>query len=155
ASTDQPRAVRNRARSSDRSGSSPIEPVRKAGAAEVRIGSDRSFGFVMAAFLAIVGLWPLLRDDDPGVWALALSAAFAVCAVARPGLLHPLNQVWFQLGLLLHTVVSPVILALLFFTVVTPVAALMRAMRVDVLGLHLDRATTSYWVDRSGARPGP
>src|SRR5262249_27247968 len=99
---------------------SPIEPADEARAGKVGIGSDRSFGFVMAAFFVLVACLPLLRGGDARPGALPLAGAFAAGAVARPRLLHPLNQAWFRLGLLLHRLVSPLILAVLFFIAVTP-----------------------------------
>ena len=134
---------------------SPIEPVGTAAPAHGSIGSERSFGFVMAAVFALVALWPLVGDDEARWWSLGVSAAFAGLAVLRAHWLRPLNQLWFRFGLLLQKIVSPVILGVLFFAVVTPIAATMRLLRRDVLGLRFDRDATSYWIDRSSAKPGP
>ena len=114
------------------------------------IGSDRFFGFVMAAFFAIVAIAPLLGGKDILPWAALLSAAFVGTAVLRPSLLHLLNRAWFRFGALLHRIVSPVVLGLLFFGVITPTAVVMRAMRRDVLGLKFDASAKSYWIRRDG-----
>ena len=114
------------------------------------IGSDRSFGFVMAGFFAIVAVAPLLGQKDILPWAALLSAAFVGTAVLRPRLLHPLNRAWFRFGALLHRIVSPVVLGLLFFGVITPTAVVMRAMRRDVLDLKFDASAKSYWIRRDG-----
>ncbi|MEW6775165.1 MAG: hypothetical protein AB1405_02650, partial [Bdellovibrionota bacterium] len=87
---------------------------------KLETGSDRSFGIVFFIFFAIVGLWPLRREEDPRIWALALAGAFLLAALARPQILHPLNRLWMKFGLLLNSIVSPVIFAVLFYFVITP-----------------------------------
>ena len=79
-------------------------------------GSDRSFGFVFAVVFTIVGLWPLLRQDTPRWWAIAIALAFALVALVRPALLHPLNRAWLLVGRLLHKVVSPLVMSAIFFS---------------------------------------
>src|SRR5712672_789619 len=88
--------------------------------------SDRSFGFVFAVVFAIIGCWPLIHGAAPRWWALGLGAAFAALALARPQLLHPLNRAWLAFGRLLHRVVSPLVMGMVFFTVVTPTGWIMR-----------------------------
>jgi hypothetical protein len=127
-------------------------PVQRTDPSE--IGSDRSFGIVMAAFFAIVAVAPLWGGSNVLPWAALLSAAFLGTAVLRPSLLHPLNRAWFRFGALLHRIVSPVVLGLLFFGVVTPTAVVMRAMRRDVLGLKFDASAKSYWIRRPDGQAG-
>ena len=122
----------------------------------VEVGSNRSFGLVMgAACLVIAGIgfwggwtsWP--------VWA-GVAAAFGTLAWLAPGLLSPLNRVWFWFGLALHKVVNPLVMGVLFFIVITPIAMLMRIFGKRPLGLALERDTSSYWVKRDSAlQPGP
>lgn len=122
-------------------------------AATVETSSDRSFGLVFAGFFALLGgygawrgaaLWPL--------W-LAIAAVFLVLALLRPGVLSPLNYLWSKLGQLMGMVVSPIVLALMFFVVVTPVALLMRLFGKDPLRLRRDAGADSYWIAREP--PGP
>ncbi len=87
---------------------------------EVRPGSDRNFGLVMAAAAAILGCLPLLRLAAPHWWLIGVAVAFAAFALVLPRALFPLNYRWFRLGLLLHRVISPVILGAVFFLCVTP-----------------------------------
>jgi saxitoxin biosynthesis operon SxtJ-like protein len=117
--------------------------------------SDRSFGLVFAAFFALIGGWPLVHGVAPRWWALALAAAFAVLALVRPQLLHPLNRAWLAFGRLLHKVVSPLVMGLVFFVAVTPTAWLMRWRGKDVLSLKRRRDLDSYWVVRDGPPPAP
>jgi hypothetical protein len=120
---------------------------------EIQGSSDRSFGLVMAAFFALVALWPLVGAHGPRWWAMAVAAAFGLAAWLRPAALAPLNTLWMKLGLLLSRVVTPVVLGLLFFVTVTPIALLMRLLGKDPLRLRRDPDATSYWITRSP--PGP
>src|SRR5262249_28270371 len=86
-------------------------------------------------------------------WALAVAAAFAVVALARPQLLHPLNRAWLALGRLLHKIVSPLVMGAIFFAVVTPTGWIMRLRGKDVLSLKRRPDQTSYWIRRQPTRP--
>src|ERR1051325_840007 len=88
--------------------------------AELRPGPDRNFGLVRAAAAAILGCLPLLRLGAPHWWLLAAAVAFAALALIIPRALHPLNYLWFRLGLLLHPVMSPLLIGARFFLCVTP-----------------------------------
>lgn len=119
----------------------------------VQMGSERSFGIVFAVVFALIGLWPLKAGGDMRLWALGLAALFLVVAFVAPKLLRPLNLLWFKFGLLLHKIMTPLIMGLLFFLTVTPVGMLMRATGKDPMRLKRDPAAASYWISR--APPGP
>lgn len=122
---------------------------------EVRGSSDRSFGLVVAAFFLLAGLWPIVRGRSLRPWALAAAVVFVGIALARPSVLAPLNRGWTRLGLLLQQIVSPVVLGLLFFLALTPIALLMRLMGRTPLRLGFDRGARSYWIDRRPPGPVP
>ena len=122
---------------------------------DVKVGSERAFGLVFAAVFVIVGLLPLLGDGGVRFWALGVALAFAVIAFAMPRLLRPLNLVWFRFGLLLHAVVSPLVLGLLFFVTVTPTGLIMRMLGKDLLNLRRDETAESYWIVREPRGPAP
>jgi hypothetical protein len=88
-------------------------------------------------------------------WAIVVAAASLATALLRPSLLAPLNRLWTWVGLLLHRVVSPLVLGVLFFLVVTPVGLLMRARGKDPLRLRSDRVSNSYWIERRPPGPAP
>lgn len=117
--------------------------------------SNRSFGFVFTVFFLIVGLLPLLHGEAYRLWALVLSGLFLLLALAVPAVLSPLNRIWMKFGLVLHSIVSPLALGILFFLVVTPTGLLMRLFRKDPLRLNLDKSATSYWIDRQPPGPAP
>lgn len=121
----------------------------------VQSGSNRSFGFVFASFFGIVGLLPLLTGSASKPWALIVAGIFLLVAIVHPRVLAPLNRLWFRFGLLLHKIVSPIMLAIMFFLVITPIGLLMRALGKDPLRLRLDKKATSYWIERTPPGPSP
>jgi hypothetical protein len=108
----------------------------------------------MAGFFVVVALWPVLRGGEPRLWSIVVAAAVGIVAALRPQLLRSANRLWFRFGMLLHKVISPIVLGVLFFMVVTPVGMIMRATGRDVLALSFDRGAKSYWIDRSRDAPG-
>jgi hypothetical protein len=115
--------------------------------------SARSFGLLMMAVFAFVGCRPLLRHGEIRGWALALAVAFLVSALAAPRVLVPLDIAWRRLGELLGRVTNPIVLAVLYFAVVTPFGLLMRLVRRSPLDLVRDPAATTYWTHRQ-SEPG-
>ncbi len=123
--------------------------------APVTGGSNRSFGLVIGAAFAVIGLWPLLGARPPQAWSLALAAVFSLLALGRPQWLAPLNRAWTLLGLAMHRVVSPIVLGLVFYTTVTPIGLLLRALGKDVIPLRFDRSLPTYWIPRVPPGPAP
>jgi len=119
----------------------------------IQSSSDRSFGFVFAAVFLIIACYPLLHASGIRLWAVAVSAGFLLLAMLRPQVLAPANRLWTKFGVLLHNIVSPLALGILFFLVVTPTGLLLRFFKKDPLRLHFDPAADSYWIKRDP--PGP
>jgi saxitoxin biosynthesis operon SxtJ-like protein len=117
--------------------------------------SDRSFGLVFTAFFALAGLWPLVHKRPLRLWALVISAAFLLVALALPGVLHPLNLWWARLGKLLSKVTNPVITGAMFYMIFTPAGLLLRLFGKDLLRLKYDRNATTYWIRRDPAGLSP
>ncbi|MEJ6008142.1 SxtJ family membrane protein [Paucibacter sp. AS339] len=115
--------------------------------------SDRAFGLVFAVFFTVIGLFPLLRAQNMRLWALVIAATFFLLALIAPRILGRANRGWAKFGLLLHKLVSPVALGLLFFCVVTPTGLLLRALNRDPLRLRFEPSSKTYWLDRTP--PGP
>jgi hypothetical protein len=116
--------------------------------------SDRSFGVVFAVVFALAGIIPAWDGRPLRLWALLVSASFASAALFVPRLLHPLNRVWQRVGLALHRVVSPIVLAVLFYLIVTPFGLLTRALGKGLARrLRPDASVPSYWIDRAGQPP--
>lgn len=117
--------------------------------------SDRAFGVVFTAVFAVVGLLPLLGGEPPRHWSLGAAGAVLATTLVKAELLAPFNRAWFRLGLFLHRLVSPVVLAFLFYAVIVPTGLLMRALGKDVLGLRGDGEAESYWIRRDPPGPRP
>jgi hypothetical protein len=118
-------------------------------------GSDRSFGIVMAvafALLTLINVWHVGRTWP---WTGALATLFFVFACLYPAALRPLNWIWFKFGLLLHKVVNPIVMALVFFGTVLPTGLIMRALGKDPLRLKRQPDANSYWIERRPPGPAP
>ena len=126
---------------------------RLTGGEPVEGASERGFGVVFAIVFVAVGLFPLLGGGPPRGWAFGVAGAFLAVALVRPALLAPFNRAWFKLGLLLQRVVNPLVMAVIYFGVVTPTGLVMRALGKDPLRLKYDPDAQSYWIHRDP--PGP
>jgi hypothetical protein len=123
---------------------------------EIKTSSNRSFGFVFTVVFAIIGLFSWFGDSgEVYIWAIAISAAFLVITLIRPGLLAPLNRIWTKFGLLLQKVVSPVVLGGMFYLILTPFGLAMRLLGKDPLRLKIDKKAESYWIHRTPPGPSP
>ena len=117
--------------------------------------SNRAFGVAFAVLFTLIALFPLLGGGVPRWWLVALAAALLVVALVRAEWLAPLNRVWSKVAQFLHQVVATLILAFLFYAVVTPTGLLMRAFGKDPLRLRPDPNAKSYWIPRSPPGPAP
>ncbi len=117
----------------------------------IKIGSNRSFGIVFFIVFLIISLYPLLNDGEIRIWSVIISIIFLVLGVANAKLLTPLNKIWFKFGLLLGKIVSPIIMGIIYFFVVTPIAILMKLLKKDILNLKYNNKDT-YWIEKSGPK---
>ncbi len=118
--------------------------------------SNRSFGLVFAAVFLIIAAWPMVwRTGGMRWWAVAVAVVFALLAMAAPSVLAAPNRWWMKLGLLMGSIVSPIVLGLLFFLVFTPMGWFLQRFGTDSLRLKRDPALTSYWIERKPPGPPP
>jgi hypothetical protein len=121
---------------------------------EIVVGSsDRSFGVVMTVGFAVLSLLNWWHDGHLWRWTASIAALFFAAVLFYPPVLGPLNRLWLKLGLLLHKVVNPIVMGLLFFGIVLPTGLIMRALRKDPLRLKRQPDANSYWIERHP--PGP
>jgi len=116
-------------------------------------GSDRSFGLVMAAALTAVTLMSFWHEGRLWLWTSGPAALFLVAGLLRPSVLHSLNLLWLRFGLLLHRVINPIVMALLFYGTVLPTGFVIRKKGKDPLRLKQEPEADSYWIVRQP--PGP
>jgi hypothetical protein len=114
--------------------------------------SDRTFGLVMAGFLALLAFINGWHHGHAWPWELAAAVLFLVAAWLKPAALHPLNLLWMKLGLLLHKIVNPIVMGLLFYGTIWPTGIVMRMRGRDLLRLKRDEVADTYWIART---PGP
>lgn len=120
---------------------------------EVRAGSSRTFGFVLAAGFLLLAVAPLRHAAPIRWWALAVAVPFALLGAVRPSLLAPLNALWVRFGLLLNRVTSPIILGIVFYGAIWPIGLLMRATGQRPLQLQRQPDRRTYWIARSQTAP--
>ncbi len=118
---------------------------------EIKISSNRSFGVVFFIVFLLIALYPLLKDNDLRIWSLVISFIFLILGLINSKILTPLNRLWFKFGLLLGKFISPLIMGIIFFIVVTPIGIIMRLLKKDLLNLKYNKKET-YWIDKSGPK---
>ena len=118
---------------------------------EIKISSNRSFGIVFFIVFLLIALYPLLKGNDLRIWSLVISFIFLALGLINSKILTPLNRLWFKFGLLLGKFISPLIMGIIFFVVVTPIGIIMRLFKKDLLNLKYNKKET-YWIDKSGPK---
>ena len=118
---------------------------------EVKIGSNRSFGIVFFVVFLIIAIYPLINGNDLRLWSLIISIIFLILGLVNSKILNPLNKLWFKFGIFLGKIISPVIMGIIFFLVVTPIGLIMRLLRKDVLNLKYNK-NKSYWIEKKGPK---
>ena len=117
----------------------------------IKISSNRSFGFLFFVVFLIVSLWPLKSQGDLRLWAFILSLIFLVLGVLNSKFLNPLNKLWYKFGIFLGSIISPIVMGIVFFIVVTPIGLIMRFFGKDVLRINKNKKNklvSTYWVNR-------
>ena len=115
----------------------------------IKIGTNKSFGIVFFLFFLIVSIFPLFKDEDIRVWSLIVAIIFLILGLLNSRALTPFNILWFKFGLFLGKIISPIIMGIIFFLVVTPIGLLMSLFGKDVLNLKLNKNKSSYWIEKT------
>ena len=118
---------------------------------EIKIGSNKSFGIVFFIVFLLIAIYPLINNGELRIWSLVVSIIFLILGLINSKVLTPLNKLWFKFGLLLGKVVSPLIMGIIFFLVVTPTALIMRIIGKDLLNLKFNNKK-SYWIEKTGPK---
>ena len=105
-----------------------------------------AFGILFFFFFLVIGLYPLISSGTIRIWSITLSLAFLIITIIKPNLFTSLNKLWVKFGILLGKIVSPIVMGLVFFFVVTPIGILVKILKKDVMGLK--RGASSYWIIR-------
>ena len=118
---------------------------------DIKISSNRSFGIVFFIVFLLIALYPLTYSQDIRVWSVIISIIFLVLGLFNSKILTPLNKLWFKFGIFLGKIISPIIMGIIFFLVVTPIGLLMRLLRKDLLNLKYNN-NKSYWIEKNGPK---
>ena len=115
---------------------------------DVKIGSNRSFGIVFFVVFLIIALYPLVNGDEIRLWSLIISLIFLFLGLVNSKILSPFNKLWFKFGIFLGKIISPLVMGIIFFLVVTPIGLLMRLLNKDLLNLKFNN-DSSYWIEKN------
>ena len=114
----------------------------------VKISSNRSFGLLFFIVFLAISLWPLKSQEDLRLWAFILALIFFVLGILNSKFLTPLNKLWMKFGIFLGSIISPFVMGVVFFMVVTPVGLIMRFLGKDVLRIKKSKFVSTYWISR-------
>ena len=115
---------------------------------KIKLPSNRNFGLVFFIVFMVIALWPLLNQSEIRYWSLSISLIFLLLGIMNSKLLTPLNKIWFKFGLLLGSIISPIIMGIVYFLIVTPTGFIMRVIGKDVLNLKKN-TKNSYWLEKN------
>ena len=115
---------------------------------KIKLPTNRNFGIVFFIVFLLIALWPLLNKNEIRGWYLAISFIFLALGLINSKLLTPLNKIWFKFGILLGNIISPIIMCLVFFLVITPTGIIMRLFRKDLLKLK-ENTSKTYWTNNN------
>jgi hypothetical protein len=105
-----------------------------------------TFGIMFFVFFLIIGLYPLISNEPIRIWSIIVSLVFLTVTIIKPNLFTFLNKLWIKFGILLGKIISPIVMGLVFFFVVTPIGIFVKVLKKDVMGLN--RGASSYWITR-------
>ena len=110
--------------------------------------SNKSFGILFFIVFLIIGFWPLTNGEEIRFWSILISLIFLILGILNSKVLTPLNKAWFRFGVFLGNFVSPIIMGIIFFLVVTPIGLLMKLLGKDLINLKKNNEKT-YWIQRN------
>ena len=118
---------------------------------DIKISSNRSFGIVFFTVFSIIALYPLIFGGEIRIWSISISLIFLILGLLNSNVLSPLNKIWFKFGIVLGKMISPIVMGIIFFFIVTPIAITMRLLRKDLLNLKYNKEK-SYWIEKKGPK---
>ena len=113
-----------------------------------KLGSNKSFGIVFFIVFLAIGLWPLINHHEIRFWAILISLIFLILGMLNSKILTPFNKIWFKFGIFLGNFISPIVMGIIFFFVVTPTGIIMRLLRKDLINLKTNNEKT-YWLKKN------
>ena len=113
--------------------------------------SNKNFGLTFFIVFLIISFWPLMHNEQIRIWSLVIALIFLILGMSNSKILTPLNAIWFKFGLFLGKIVSPIVMGIIFFLIVTPISIIMKILGKDLLNLKYNNHK-SYWIEKSGPK---
>jgi len=113
----------------------------------LKLGTNRNFGIVFFIVFLIISLLPLLNSNDIRIWSLIVAIIFLILGIINSKILTPINKLWFKFGIFLGNIISPLVMGIIYFVVVTPMALFLKVIKKDVLSLKKTKKS-SYWKNK-------
>ena len=117
---------------------------------KIKLPSNRNFGIVFSIVFLIIAIWPILNQNEIRIWSIIISLIFLILGLINSKFLSPLNKAWFKFGLILGSLIAPIVMGIVFFLVVTPTGLIMKALGKDLLGLKRNKNNT-YWLEKDNS----
>ena len=117
---------------------------------KIKLPSNRNFGIVFSIVFLIIAIWPILNQNEIRIWSIIISLIFLILGLINSKFLSPLNKAWFKFGLILGSLIAPIVMGIVFFLVVTPTGLIMKALGKDILGLKRNKNNT-YWLEKDNS----
>ena len=117
---------------------------------KIKLPSNRNFGIVFSIVFLIIATWPILNQNEIRIWSIIISLIFLILGLINSKFLSPLNKAWFKFGLILGSLIAPIVMGIVFFLVVTPTGLIMKALGKDILGLKRNKNST-YWLEKDNS----
>ena len=117
---------------------------------KIKLPSNRNFGIVFSIVFLIIAIWPILNQNEIRIWSIIISLIFLILGLINSKFLSPLNKVWFKFGLILGSLIAPIVMGIVFFLVVTPTGLIMKALCKDLFGLKRNKNNT-YWLEKDNS----
>ena len=110
--------------------------------------SNRSFGILFFLVFLGFGLWPLTKEMSPNIYLIIISVIFLILGLLNSKLLSPLNNLWIKFGEILGKVIAPIVMAVVYFLILTPISLLVRLFGKDLIEIKFNNNVKSYWIKR-------
>ena len=110
--------------------------------------SNKSFGILFFVVFLGLGLWPLTNDNNPNIYLIITSIIFLILGLLNSKLLSPLNLFWIKFGELLGKIIAPIVMAIIYFFILTPISLIVRLFGKDLLSLKFSKQIKTYWIKR-------
>ncbi len=109
--------------------------------------SNKFFGLIFCFIFLLISFYPIINGGNIRVWALIISLIFFVLSSFFSVYLTSLKIIWIKIGTFIGLFISPLIIAVIFFLVVTPISLLLKLLNKDILNLRFNGDNT-YWRER-------